>query len=150
MKPKPVNYASNSTDKAVTGFSMVELLIAIAIVAILVSVAIPSYQRAIIKSRHTDAKELLYTVAHQQQQYFTQNYAYTAVTGQTGIRVATTSSNGYYTLTIAVPDPPSAYSISAVPVPGTSQANDTACGTFTLTSLGVKSVSGSQTSPPCW
>lgn len=150
MKPKPVNYASNSVVKAVTGFSMVELLIAIAIVAILVSAAVPSYQRAIIKSRYTDAKELLYTVAHRQQQYFTQNYAYTTVTGETGIHVATTSSNGYYTLTIAVPDPPSAYSISAVPVPGTSQANDAACGTFTLTSLGVKSVSGSQTSPPCW
>lgn len=150
MKPNPVNYARNSADKAATGFSMVELLIVIAILAILVSAAIPSYQRAITKSRYTDAKELLYTVAHRQQQYYTQHNVYTAVTGVAGIQVATTSSNGYYTLSIAVPDPPSAYSISAVPVPGTSQANDPACGTFTLTSLGVKSVSGSQTSPPCW
>ncbi len=133
-----------------TGFAMVELLIVVTVVAILVSVAMPSYQRVIVKSRQTEAKELLYTAAHRQQQFFTRNNVYTTVTGEAGINVPTTSGGGYYTLTITVPIPASSYSMSAVPVPDTSQASDSECGTFTLNSLGVKTVSGSQTSPPCW
>ena len=150
MNPRKMPSPTGSAGKAVTGFAIVELLIVVTVVAILVSVAVPSFQRAIIKSRQTDAMELLYTVAHRQQQFFTRNNAYTSVTGESGINVATTSGGGYYTLTITVPDPASSYTLSAVPVSGTSQANDTACGTFALTSLGVKSVSGNQVSPPCW
>lgn len=134
------------------GFSLIEVMIVVVVVALLLSLAYPSYQEFLMKSRRTEAKELLYTAAQRQQQFFTMNDVYTTNAAD-DLVVSTTSSNGYYTLSIAAGhtgDIATSYSMSATPVSGTSQAADTACGTFTLTSLGVKSVSGSQTTPPCW
>ena len=67
--------------------------------------------------------------------------------------VASISANGYYALSVAAGNTGSintSYSMSATPVAGTTQAEDTDCGTYTLNSLGQKTVSGSQTTPPCW
>lgn len=133
------------------GFTLIELVIVIAIIAVLVGLAIPSYQSFVMKSRRTEAKELLYTVAQRQQQYFTINNAYTDNTAT--LSVPTTSTNGYYALSITISSVggvDNRYTLTATPVSGTSQASDTACGTYTLNSLGVKTVSGSQTTPPCW
>ena len=69
------------------------------------------------------------------------------------VRRATASANGYYALSVAAGNTGSintSYSMSATPVAGTTQAEDTDCGTYTLNSLGQKTVSGSQTTPPCW
>ena len=137
---------------AASGFTLIELLMVIGIVALLVSIAIPSYQEFMMKSRRTEAKELLFTAAQRQQQVFTwQNRYSTDISGE--LVVPSTSANGYYTLSVAAGHTGSintSYSMSATPVTGTSQANDTACGTYTINSLIQKTVSGSQTTPPCW
>lgn len=128
------------------GFTLIELMIVLVIIAILVGVAVPSYNAYIVKSRRTEAKQMLYTVAQRQQQYYTRHDAYTADTSGSGLNVSTTSDNGHYTLQITASA--TSYTLSAVPA-GT-QASDSACGTFQLTNQGVKTVTGSQTSPPCW
>jgi len=134
------------------GFTLTELMIVLVIFAIVLSLAIPSYRTFIIKTRRADAIELIYEVAQRMQQYHTQNHVYhTNAADELGI--SATSKNGYYALTIAAGPTGSintSYSLSAVPVEGASQTNDTACGTFLFNSLGEKSVSGSQTKPPCW
>ena len=134
------------------GFTLTELIITVLVVAILASIAIPSYTEFIMKSRRTEAKELLWAAAQREQQHFTMTNRYTTDAAGS-LKVPTTSSNGYYTLSIAAGPTGSinsSYSISATPVSGSSQADDSDCGTFTLNSLGQKSASGSQTSPPCW
>jgi type IV pilus assembly protein PilE len=146
---KPADY--RTAMKASNGFTLTELLIVIAVVAVLVALAIPSYQSFVMKSRRTEAKELLYTAAQRLQQYYTMFNAYTTNAGS--LSVPTTSSNGYYNLTIAAGTTGSintSYTVTATPVGGTSQAGDSACGTYALNSLGTKTVSGSQTTPPCW
>lgn len=135
------------------GFTLMELMVVIFIIAILVSLAVPSYKDFIIKSRRTEAKEMLYAAAQRQQQWFTQNDSYTTDTSGSGLDIDTTSANGYYTLSIAAGPSGSittSYAMSATAVAGKSQADDSACGTFTLNSRGQKTVSGSQTQPPCW
>ena len=105
-----------------------------------------------MKSRRTEAKELLYTAAQRLQQYYTMFNVYTTNAGSP-LSVPTTSSNGYYTLRITAGTTGSintSYAVTATPVGGTTQAGDSACGTYTLNSLGTKTVSGSQTTPPCW
>jgi type IV pilus assembly protein PilE len=128
------------------GFTLIELLVVLAIVAILVGVAVPSYNAYVLKSRRTDAKQMLYMVAQRQQQYYTRNNSYTADTGALGLGDSPTSANDHYTLQITASA--TSYTLSAVPAG--SQASDSACGTFRLTNQGVKTVTGSQTSPPCW
>ena len=86
--------------RAAGGFTLTELVIVIAVIAILVGLSVPSYQNFVMKSRRTEAKELLWTAIQRQQQHFTMNNSYT--TDASGrLRVPTSSTNGYYTLSIA-------------------------------------------------
>lgn len=133
----------------VAGFTLIELMLVVGIVAILMAIAIPSYQEFVMKSRRTEAKQLLFTAAQRLQQYYTHQDAYTTNAGT--LSVPTSSQNGYYTLTIAAGTTGninSSYALTATRV-GT-QTSDTDCGNYTLNSLGTRAVTGSQTSPPCW
>lgn len=137
--------------KKAKGFTLTELVVVIAVIGLLTAIAIPNYRSFTVKSRRMEAKDLLYTAAQRLQQYYTANNSYT--TNAATLSVPTTSSNGYYTLTIAAGSTGSittSYLVTAAPVSGTTQADDSACGTYTLNSLGTKTVSGSQTTPPCW
>lgn len=61
-----------------SGFTLVELLIVVSIVAILVVIAYPSYQSHIEKTRYADAKVKLLEIMQQQRKYFTDNNTYTS------------------------------------------------------------------------
>jgi type IV pilus assembly protein PilE len=151
MKRRPIPADRGKAPPAVRGFNLTELVIVLGIIAVLMALAVPSYRDFVMKSRRTEAKELLYTAAQRQQQYFTMHNRYTADAGQ--LSVPATSTNGYYNLAIAAGTTGSintSYLLTATPVSGTSQAGDSACGTYSLNSLGTKTVSGSQTTPPCW
>ncbi len=152
MKARPARDGRGVSHQRERGFTLVELVIVIVIIAILVAVGLPSYRDSVMKSRRIEAKEMLWAAANRQQQYFTMNNAYT--TDATGnLKVPTTSQHGYYTLSITAGHSgniSSSYSMSATAVSGSSQYNDSDCGTFTLGSLGQQTVSGSQTFPLCW
>ncbi len=146
---EPQSTKWHKTHRLTNGFTIIELLIVIAVIGLLVAIAVPSYQDFVMKSRRTEARELLYTAAQRLQQYFTKADKYT--TNTTTLAVSATSTNGYYTLTIAAGTTGSiktSYALTATPAG--SQANDTDCGNFMLNSLGTRTVSGSQTTPPCW
>lgn len=133
------------------GFTLTELVIVLAIIAVLVALALPSYQSFVMKSRRMEAKELLYAAAQRQQQYFTMFNIYADTAAK--LSVPATSANGYYSLSIAAGHTgniTTSYAMTATAVSGTTQAGDSACGAYTLNSLGTKTVSGSQTTPPCW
>lgn len=60
------------------GFSLIELLITLAIIAVLASFTYPSYVKQVQKSQRIEAKAALYIVAQQQEEYFLQNSSYAA------------------------------------------------------------------------
>lgn len=131
-----------------SGFTLVELLIVVAIVAILAAIAIPSYSSSIEKGRRADGKTALAgAVALQERQYsLTNQYSDDiSILGGAG------SSEGYYTLSVAYTSFSGAcstdkdcYTLTATAI-GV-QANDSACAVLTIDSLGKKTPSGS----PCW
>lgn len=65
------------------GFTLIELMIAVAVVGILAAIAYPSYQDSVRKSRRADAKSALLDAAHERT-VFTENNQYTATLG-TGV-----------------------------------------------------------------
>ncbi|MHA6847696.1 type IV pilin protein [Ralstonia syzygii] len=141
------------------GFTLVELMITLAIVAILVAIAYPSYSNYIMKSHRADAKTALLDLASRQERYFAlqNNYASTpSALGYAGTAfpiAVQTSGQSYYQLYVLVTGSPGTstlpgFSASAVPAsPGPQQSD--ACGTYTINQLGVQGNSGNTTSQ-CW
>jgi type IV pilus assembly protein PilE len=141
-----------------TGFSLIELMVTVAIISILVAIAIPSYIEKVRKSRRTEAKTALLDLAGREERFFNTNNAYSIVQadlgyGTAGNVTALTVGSGYYQVTVtlipAAPGPPiqpPGYSIQAVPIG--SQVNDALCQSFTLDSTGLQTSSPSATD--CW
>ena len=131
------------------GFTLIELMITVAIVGILVSIAYPSYQDSIMKSRRVDAQGALMGFANAMERYYTVNNTYPSA-GTTGIYAATSPVDGgtaYYNLSISA-STSSAYQIQAAPTGA--QATDK-CGTLTLDQTGARGFNGTgMTHLDCW
>jgi type IV pilus assembly protein PilE len=135
------------------GFTLIELMIVVAVLAIIVAIAYPGFLGQIQKARRSDAKQALLDVAAKLEQFYQDNKGYPTAANMAslGYGGATfTSQEGYYTIGFNGVPTVTTYSIQAVPVAGTSQADDTDCATFGLNHLGVKSVTGSMTADRCW
>ncbi|NEV65012.1 type IV pilin protein [Thiorhodococcus minor] len=125
-----------------TGFTLIELLIVIAIVAILAAIAYPSYQEQIRKSRRTDATGSLARLATQLEKYaYDNNGSFSGATVE-DLMGSEDSPEGFYTVSMLTLTSDT-YEIRAAPVAGTSQAGDSQCQTFILSSTGVRDVTGS-------
>lgn len=139
-------------DRRVGGFTLIEIMIVVAIISILAAVAIPSYQRSVQKSRRTDAKNALLDVAAKEERFFSTNNQYTATPANLGYSgtfpvTIQSSTNSYYTLTVTAPAGATPPTFSATAVPTGVQASDS-CGSFSINQLGVQAVTGTATG--CW
>lgn len=107
------------------GFSLIELMIAMAIVAIVTAVALPSFQDTVRKSRRADAKAALLQVATNQEKYRANNTSYTTSLTNLGFSAASNadSTDGYYTINVTAADATS-FTATAAPKTGTAQVGD--------------------------
>lgn len=125
------------------GFTVVELVIAIAIIGILAAIAIPSYQEHLKKGRRADAQQFLSQVAQKQQQYLMDARAYAGDLTQLSMNTSVPASVAkFYTLAVtADAGPPPRFTVTATPVAGTAQDGD---GVLSINNEGkkIRSVSG--------
>ncbi len=139
------------TSMKYTGFTLIELMVAVAIVAILTFVALPSYQNYVLKSHRTAAINALQDLASRQASYYTTNNTYatslTALGYPADPAPVPSTGNSYYSLSLAQANA-SAFTLQAQPVGN--QLSDI-CGTFTYNNLGVKGNTGATgTVQDCW
>ncbi len=145
--------SADSSPRRAAGFTLIELLIVVAIVGILAAIAYPSYTDSVRKSRRAEAKTALSDLAARQEQYMTNNKTYASTLAQLGIGSANTTPGSWYTLSI--PNTTTATGTTTIitftlqAAPQRDQAQDTKCGSLTLTSTGVKSATGSL-GRACW
>lgn len=114
--------------KKARGFTLIEVMIVVAIIAILAAIAIPSYNSQLRKGRRADAQAFMMTVAQRQAQYILDARTYalgaTALT-DLGI-VAPTTVSDFYTVVVtpAAPTTPPSWTLTLTPIAGKAQVQD--------------------------
>lgn len=141
-------------NKKQSGFTLIEMMIAVAIVGIIAAIALPSYQASIRKSNRAEAKTELMDVAQRLQRCYTLyakfNHASCSVYGTVSATTGYITRGGqYYKITIAVPasgnPPETTYRLTAtaIKVPQTQDTTD-GCNELTLDHTGAKAPAA------CW
>ena len=123
-------------------FTLIELMVTVAIVGILASIAYPTYQDSVMKSRRADAQGALLGYANTMERHFTVNNTY--------INAPTNPGTAYYDITVSANPAVTASTYTLRAAPKGLQVNDK-CGTLTLTHTGVKGFTGTGGSTAlCW
>jgi type IV pilus assembly protein PilE len=126
-----------------SGFTLIELMIVIAIVAVLVALALPGYGYFVKKARRADAQADLLHFVGVAQRVFTERNTF----DHADIPDVDLWDTVYYDYTLTVPLGGASYTITAKPKPGFDQDDDD-CGTMTITETGLKTKTGSDSR--CW
>jgi type IV pilus assembly protein PilE len=146
-------------NRNIRGFTLIELMIVIAVLGIIAAIAYPSFIGQIQKSRRADAKQSLLDVAAKLEVFYQDHKGYPtasnmALLGYTGATF--TSPDKHYTIGFSAVPTATSYSIQAIPAGAQVAetgcgAGDSCCGTFQLNHLGEKTVTGA-TLPAdrCW
>lgn len=123
------------------GFTLIELMITVAVIAILAAIAVPSYYQYILRSNRSAAESVMQEIASAQERYVVDSRQFAGALTTLGYNVPNTVSPSYSVSLVATAasvsggTPPS-YTITAKPING--QTRDTTCGTLTLFGDGTK------------
>lgn len=122
------------------GFSLIDVMITVAIVGILSAIAYPAYQSAMRKSNRAAAEALLSDVAQRQQSFLLDRRSYAADLTTLSVAMPVTVTQ-YYTVAITTSaGPPPSFTATATPIG--SQASDLSGQALTITNTGAKGPSG--------
>jgi type IV pilus assembly protein PilE len=145
------------SSRRIGGFTLVELMIACVVLAIIVAIALPSYQAQVRKSRRADARNAVLDLAGREERFLSIANSYSQTATDVGYAVfPTTVNNGYYQLTVAVPDPNQPGVTPSYIITATyfgPQVTDTDCAQFTVNQLGQQAAlnsAGAVNTATCW
>ena len=132
------------------GFTLIELMITVAIVGILAAIAYPSYTSYIVRSNRSAAQGYMLELSNLQQRYLLDARAYAAnLTALNSSAPSNVSSNYSVATALKTGTTLPGFTITATPT-GNQLARDTACGTLTIDEAGTKTASGTSGVPGCW
>lgn len=133
------------------GFTLIELMIVVAIIGIIAGIAYPSYMESVRKSNRADAKAALNDVSQRLQRCYTTYSSYVNANCAVGTSLngggSIASGENMYAVTGALTA--TTFTLTATPVAGGVQAGDAKCTTLTLNQAGVRNATGSDAGN-CW
>ena len=134
-----------------SGFSIVEIMIAVVIMTVIAGVAYPSFMSSVRKSRRADAVDSFIQIQQAQERYRNNNTSYaSSLTTLSFSSNSPTTSSGYYTMSISA-SATNSYTLTATAVSGKSQTSDSqggsSCSTLTVA---VTNGTASNTPTNCW
>lgn len=138
-------------NNALRGFTLIEVMIVVAILGIVTAIAYPSYQDSVRKSRRADARAVMLEAAQHMERRYTENL----VAGYNGVTLPTAlqgSPKGdgtkYYNIALSGVAQ-NTYTLTATPTSYGGQYQDK-CGALTLNNAGVKGQGNGKTVDDCW
>lgn len=129
------------------GFTLIELMITVAILGIIASIALPSYFEHVKRTARAEAITALLDAANKQEQFFVDNREYTSTLNDLG--VVSTTENGFYTLAVEVDNSAGTFKITATPAAGPVLKDDE-CKTLSINDTGLRSSTGTAEKAKCW
>lgn len=130
-----------------SGFTLIELMIAVAIIGILSAVAYPSYQSYVVRNNRSTATAYLVEVASRQHQYRLDARTFGTAT-ELGI-VTPADVAKHYTIGFSPAPTATAFTVQAVPK-GSQATGDAKCGTLGLDQAGTETITGTGSASDCW
>jgi type IV pilus assembly protein PilE len=155
MNTEMLSDRSDARRDRMLGVTLIELMVVIVVVAILASIAVPSYQTYVLRSHRVEAKTALLNLAAAQEKYYLQHSTY-AANGDLedappdGLGIPATTENGWYSVAINSADEDG---FTATATARGVQLKDTKCKTLTINALGVKGAKTSadvNSTSECW
>lgn len=147
--------------RANAGFTLMDVMIAVAIVGILAAIAFPSYTQSVVKTKRRAAAVCLASFATHMERFYTTNLRYdqtvagvamnTAALTALNLECASAANTGAdYSYGFAANMPtPTTYTLVATPT-GSQASKDAGCGSLSLTHTGTRGVTGSAAVSYCW
>ncbi len=141
------------------GFTLIELMIVVAIIGVLAAIAYPNYQQYLLKTGRSDGHAKLTQLMQAQERFYSQNQSYTANLGAGGLafpgialNAPVISDEGRYSIAaqVCAAGTPLARCVRLVATAINQQAADAQCGNLGLDSLGRKTETGTGTVQSCW
>lgn len=127
-----------------SGFTLVELMIVVAVIAILSAIVYPNYREYVVKARRTAVAGCLQQHAQVMERFHTTNLTYVGAPAPS----CEASLNSFYAVGFQGGNPTArAYILQAVP---TSSQSDSKCGTLSINAQGVRGETGTATAAQCW
>ncbi len=150
-----------SNYRSMLGFTLVEVMVVVAIIGLLAAVGYPSYTAYVVRAKRAQAKSFLTQVASRQEQHYINAKTYTTNMTDLGYpaspffidtdgnALAATSTQVIYTISGGATNVLLDFTLTATPQ-GPQATQDSDCGNMTLTNTGAKGVSGTSSVNDCW
>jgi type IV pilus assembly protein PilE len=140
------------------GVTLIELLTVVVIIAILASIAVPTYRSYVLRTHRTTATATLLRVQQAQEKFFLSNNVYSTKLSDAnkdgGLGIPATTDNGeFYDVAFAAGGSATAYTVVAKARAATKQTDDTRCAQFSIDQNGKRlasSATGTDTTTECW
>lgn len=130
-----------------SGFSLIELMTVVAIIAILASIALPAYDKYVLRGKRGEGRAHLFDTAAILERYYSDNNRYAMSDNAfPTFKIKDKSATGKYRITIATTAPYQQYILNAEP----ENFDDPECDDLTLSSYGIKGITGTGDVDDCW